>query len=247
MALQLTNYTILMQHRISKVLLICSSYDSFALEEDGMLESQINREYLELNLSTPPTFIRATNANEAQQLLNDDPDIDLIITMLNIGDTDPFDFAKEVKSTRSDIPIVLLAHFSRELSLRVENSDTSAVDYVFCWLGNTDLILAIIKLIEDKMNAEDDIGGVGVQTILLVEDSIRFYSSYLPLVYRLVLQQSQEFLNEALNEQQKMLRRRARPKILLARTYDEAIDFYNRYSKNILGVISDVTFKIHGD
>ncbi|MFI3322194.1 MAG: PEP/pyruvate-binding domain-containing protein [Rikenellaceae bacterium] len=246
MPLSITNYNTLMQHRIEKVLLICSSYDSFTLEEDGLLESQITSEYLELNLTNPPEFLRAQNATEAQEILDCTENIGLIITMLNIGEVDPFSFAANVKNSGRNIPIVLLSHFSREISLKLEKCDMSYVDYVFCWLGNADLILAIIKLIEDKMNADDDIGSVGVQTILLVEDSIRFYSSYLPLVYRLVLQQSQAFLNEALNEQQKMLRRRARPKILLARTYDEAIDFYDRFSKNILGVISDVTFKIHG-
>ncbi|MFI3314628.1 MAG: PEP/pyruvate-binding domain-containing protein [Rikenellaceae bacterium] len=246
MALKLTNYTQLMQHRIRKVLLICSSYDSFTLEEDGMLESQINSEYLELNLSDPPEFLRAHSATEARDILDSSLEIDLIITMLNIGEIDPFSFALEVKSSGQETPIVLLSHFSREISLRLDNCDMSGLDYVFCWLGNADLILAIIKLVEDKMNAENDIAGVGVQSILLVEDSIRFYSTYLPQIYKLVLNQSQEFLIEALNEQQKMLRRRARPKILFARTYDEAMNYYTRYRENILGVISDITFKIHG-
>lgn len=244
MALKITNYNDLMQKHIKKVLLICSSYDSFTLEEDGQLESQITSEYLELNLSQPPEFIRVNTAAEAHDVLVNDAGIDLIITMLNIGEIDPFSFALSVKAEGRNIPIVLLSHFTREITMRLENEDLSGVDYVFCWLGNADLILAIIKLIEDKMNAESDIAGVGVQAILLVEDSIRFYSTYLPLIYRLVLQQSQEFITEALNEQQQMLRRRARPKILFARTYDEAIDFYNKYSNNILGVISDVTFKM---
>lgn len=244
MALKITNYNDLMQKHIRKVLLICSSYDSFTLEEDGQLESQITSEYLELNLSQPPEFIRVNTAAEAQIVLKEDQSIDLIITMLNIGEIDPFSFALSVKAERHDIPIVLLSHFTREITIRLEKEDLSGVDYVFCWLGNADLILAIIKLIEDKMNALSDIAGVGVQAILLVEDSIRFYSTYLPLIYRLVLQQSQEFITEALNEQQQMLRRRARPKILFARTYEEAIDYYDKYSNNILGVISDVTFKM---
>ncbi|MEG1649132.1 MAG: PEP/pyruvate-binding domain-containing protein, partial [Rikenellaceae bacterium] len=233
-----------MQKHIKKVLLICSSYDSFTLEEDGQLESQITSEYLELNLSQPPEFIRVNSAAEASDILSSDINIDLIITMLNIGEVDPFSFALSVKAEGHNIPIVLLSHFTREITMRLEKEDLSGVDYVFCWLGNADLILAIIKLLEDKMNAESDIAGVGVQAILLVEDSIRFYSTYLPLIYRLVLQQSQEFLTEALNEQQQMLRRRARPKILFARTYDEAINYYHKYSSNILGVISDVTFKM---
>ncbi len=245
MALKITNYSNLMQRRIKKILLICSSYDSFSLEEDGRLESQITKEYLELNISDPPKFIYASTAADGLDILDSTSDIDLIITMLNIGDMDPFSFAKEVKSKDIDAPpIILLSHFSREVTLRLNSEDLSCVDYVFCWLGNADLIFAIIKLIEDSMNSDADINGVGVQSILLVEDSIRFYSTYLPLIYKLVLHQSSEFLQEALNEQQQRLRRRARPKILLARTYDEAMELYGKFSNNILGVISDVTFKM---
>ncbi|MEG1634670.1 MAG: phosphoenolpyruvate synthase, partial [Rikenellaceae bacterium] len=184
MALKITNYSDLMQKHIKKVLLICSSYDSFTLEEDGQLESQITSEYLELNLSQPPEFIRVNSAAEASDVLSSDINIDLIITMLNIGEVDPFSFALSVKAEGHNIPIVLLSHFTREITMRLEKEDLSGVDYVFCWLGNADLILAIIKLLEDKMNAESDIAGVGVQAILLVEDSIRFYSTYLPLIYR---------------------------------------------------------------
>ena len=246
MALRITNYNNLMQRRIKKILLICSSYDSFSLEEDGQLESQITKEYLELNISDPPKFISVTTAVEAIGVLDSTPDIDLIITMLNIGEMDPFSFAKKIKSKNVNTPpIILLSHFSREVTLKLESEDLSLIDYVFCWLGNADLIFAIIKLMEDSMNSDADINGVGVQSILLVEDSIRFYSAYLPLIYKLVLQQSGEFLQEALNEQQLQLRRRARPKILLARTYDEAMEMYGKFSNNILGVISDVTFKIN--
>ena len=242
--LSTTNYFDLMRKRIKKVMLICSSYDSYSLEEDGRLETQITREYLDLNLSDPPSFTRVSSAKEAYSLLEKDSNFDLIITMLNIGEINAFLFARHIKEElKYNIPIVLLSHFSREISLKLEKEDLSGLDYVFCWMGNADLILAIIKLLEDRMNAEDDINGVGVQAILLVEDSIRYYSTYLPIIYKLILYQSREFIKEALNEQQQMLRRRARPKILLARTYDEAANLYNRYANNILGVISDVSFK----
>lgn len=238
-----TDYSFLMQKKIRKVLLICSSYDAFTLEEDGRLETELTAEYLDLNLSTPPVIERASSAREALERLGSDPDIDLIITMLNVGEIDAFSFAKLVKQDHPDIPVVLLSHFSREISLRLEKEDLSGVDYVFCWMGNASLILTIIKLIEDRMNAEDDILEGGVQAILLVEDSIKYYSTYLPELYQLVLKQSHEFVKEDLNEQRQMLHKRARPKILLARTYTEALELYSRFHNNFLGIISDVSFK----
>jgi CheY-like chemotaxis protein len=212
------------------------------LEEDGRVDEQIFNEYVSLNLRYPPTFIQANTSKEAFEIM-ESQEIDLVIEMLNIADIDPFNLAKRIKKAYEDIPIVVLTHFNREVSLRLEKEDLSAIDYVFCWLGNADLLLAIIKLIEDEMNADHDIEEVGVQTILLVEDSIRYTSSYLPELYRIVLQQSREFMKEALNEHQKMLRMRGRPKILLAKTYDEALEIYRKYHFNMLGVISDVSFK----
>ena len=238
-----TDYDNLMSRRIRKVLLICSSYDSYTLEEDGRLETQLTEEYLNLNLSNPPSFVRASSAREAEQLLKNDSEFDLILSMFNTGDMDVFEFAKETKKLHPHIPFILLSHFSPEISLRLTKVDISGIDYVFCWMGNTDLILTIIKLLEDKANADDDILKNGVQCILLVEDSIKYYSTYLPLLYKLVLQQSREFVKEALNEQQRMLWQRARPKIFLARTYDEAVQIYRKYSNNLLGIISDVSFK----
>lgn len=242
-----TNYKSLMQKRIKKILMICSSYDAYALEEDGRIEVQIYKEYVDLNLSNPPTFKWVNSANDAIALLKKDSDYDLIISMFNIGDIDVFEFSKIIKETIGPVPFVLLTHFSKELYRIIENSDKSNIDFIFSWHGNTDLILAIIKLIEDRMNSDDDMLKSGVQSILLVEDSIRYYSTYLPAIYKLVLQQSAEFLKEALNEQQQKLRKRARPKILLATNYSEAVFLYERYKKNLLGVISDVAFVINKD
>jgi CheY-like chemotaxis protein len=170
--------------------------------------------------------------------------IDLIIEMLSIGDVDPFAFARQIKEKHPKIPIVVLTHFSREVSLKLENEDLSAIDYVFCWLGNSDLLLAIIKLIEDRMNADFDIQEVGVQAILLIEDSVRYISAFLPVLYKVVLEQSMEFMKEALNEHQKMLRRRGRAKILLANNYTDAMEIYRKFRHNIMGIISDVSFKM---
>jgi CheY-like chemotaxis protein len=238
-----TSFNLLMQNRIRKVLVICSSYDFFLLEEDGRIDELIFNEYVSLNLRYPPVFIHADSAKKATRILESDH-IDLIIEMLSIGDVDTFAFAKQLKENYPKIPIVVLTHFSREVSLKLENEDLSAIDYVFCWLGNSDLLLAIIKLIEDRMNADFDIQEVGVQAILLIEDSVRYTSAFLPILYKVVLEQSMEFMKEALNEHQKMLRRRGRPKILLTQNYTDALQIYRKYSNNIMGVISDVSFKM---
>ncbi len=240
-----TAFTHLMQNRIQSVLLISSSYDAFMLEEDGRIEEQIFNEYVTLNLRYPPKFIQVNSAEEALDILKNES-VDLIISMLNIRGMDPFSLSNTIKHKYSNIPIVVLTPFSREVSLKLKNVDTSAIDYVFCWLGNADILLAIIKLIEDEMNAESDILEIGVQSILLVEDSIRYYSSYLPIIYKIVFNQSKKFMTEGLNEHQKMLRMRGRPKILLARNYEEAIDIYSKYKSNLLGVISDISFNRNG-
>ena len=234
-----------MKYRIHKILLVCCSYDGYILEEDGHIESQINQEYLELNLSNPPSFTRVSSTAEALELLDEDNSYDFILTMYNVGEPDVFAFAHIVKERHPRIPIALLTSFSTDIYRRIEERDRSALDYIFCWHGNTELIIAIIKLIEDAMNAREDMLQGGVQAILLVEDSIRFYSTYLPELYKLILLQNTEFLKDALNEQQQVLRKRARPKILLATSYEEAVDLYDRYRNNLLGVISDVGFVLH--
>ncbi len=235
----------LMTKRISKVLLICSKYDAFILEGDGRIEEQIFNEYVSLNLRYPPHFIQVSSAEQAFKVLGEDQ-IDLIITMLDLGDMDVFDFAKQIKVKYPSKPIVVLTPFSREVSIKLDSDDTSFVDYVFSWLGNADIMLAIIKLIEDNMNVEHDTHEVGVQSLLLVEDSVRLYSSYLPNLYKLIFKQSLKFMTEGLNEHQKMLRMRGRPKILLATNYEQAITFYEKYRNNLLGVISDIRFKTYG-
>mgnify|MGYP001540056127 FL=1 len=234
-----------MKYRIHKILLVCCSYDGYILEEDGHIESQINQEYLDLNMSNPPSFTRVSSTREALEALAEDASYDFILTMYNVGEPDVFTFAKLAKERHPQIPIALLTSFSKDIYRRLGEQDRSGLDYIFCWHGNTDLIIAIIKLVEDKMNAEEDISVGGVQAILLVEDSIRFYSTYLPELYKLILLQNTEFLKDAFNEQQQVLRKRARPKILLARCYEEAVELYDRYKQNLLGVISDVGFVLH--
>ncbi len=234
-----------MQYRIHKILLVCCSYDGYILEEDGHIEAQINQEYIDLNMSNPPSLTRVSSTVEALELLEREDGFDFILTMYNVGELDVFSFARIVKERYPSVPVVLLTSFSKDIYRRIEEQDRSVLDYIFCWHGNADLIIAIIKLIEDRMNADKDILEGGVQSILLVEDSIRYYSTYLPAIYKLVLLQNSEFLKDAYNEQQQILRKRARPKILLATNYEDAVRLYERYKTNLLGVISDVGFVLH--
>ncbi len=236
----------LMTHRIFNVLIIANPYDAFMLEDDGRVDEKIFNEYTELGLRYPPTFKQVSTTEEAAEVLAS-TSFDLVICMPGNADNDAFTVARSVKADFPDIPCVVLTPFSHGITRRMENEDLSIFDYIFCWLGNTNLILSIIKLIEDKMNLEHDIAEAGVQMILLVEDSIRFYSSLLPTLYGYILTQSQSFATEALNPHNAMLRMRGRPKVVLARTYEEAMSLYNRYADNTLGVISDARFPKGGE
>ena len=236
----------LMMRRIYNVLIVANPYDAFMLEDDGRIEEKIYNEYMELGLRYPPTFTQVSTSEEATAVLKT-TNIDLVICMPGNADNDAFSVAREIKGKFPKIHCVVLTPFSHGITRRMQNEDLSIFDYVFCWLGDTNLILSIIKLIEDKMNIEHDIKEGGVQMILLVEDSIRFYSSILPNLYSYVLKQSQNFATEALNSHLATLRMRGRPKVLLARTYEEAWQLYEKYKDNCLGVLSDVRFPYNGE
>ena len=236
----------LMMRRIYNVLIVANPYDAFMLEDDGRVEEKIYNEYVELGLRYPPTFTQVSTTEEAREVLRT-MHIDLVICMPGNADNDAFSVARDIKAEFPHMHCIVLTPFSHGITKRMENEDLSIFDYVFCWLGNTNLILSIIKLIEDKMNLEHDINEGGVQMILLVEDSIRFYSSILPNLYNYILAQSKRFATEALNRHSATLRMRGRPKVVLARNYEEAMSLYERYSDNVLGVISDVRFPIHGE
>ena len=233
----------LMMRRIYNVLIVANPYDAFMLEDDGRIEEKIYNEYMELGLRYPPTFTQVSTTEEAAAVLRSTV-IDLVICMPGNADNDAFDVARDIKGKFPNIHCVVLTPFSHGITKRMQNEDLSIFDYVFCWLGNTNLILSIIKLIEDKMNLEHDIQEAGVQMILLVEDSIRFYSSILPNLYNYILEQSKNFSQEALNRHAATMRMRGRPKVVLARTYEEAQKLYDKYSDNTLGVISDARFPL---
>ncbi|MCF0235749.1 MAG: phosphoenolpyruvate synthase, partial [Bacteroidaceae bacterium] len=240
-----TSFVNLMTRRVFNILILANPYDAFMLEDDGRIDEKLFDEYAALSLRYPPRFMLAGTAEEARQEL-ERTSFDLVIVMPGTDNCDTFDIAREIKERFAHIPLVVLTPFSHGITARMENEDLSIFEYVFCWLGNTDLLLSIIKLIEDKMNLEQDIEEGGVQMILLVEDSIRFYSSVLPELYKFVLQQSKDFATEALNGHQRTLRMRGRPKIVLARTYEEAMEIYERHPKHVLGVITDARYPKDG-
>lgn len=233
----------IMRRHVYHVLIVANPYDAFMLEDDGRIEEKVFNEYMELGLRYPPMFTQVSTIEEAEKVLAA-VSVDLVICMPGNADNDAFTVARAIKTRFPDIHCVVLTPFSHGITRRMVNEDLSIFDYVFCWLGNTNLILSIIKLIEDKMNLDHDIREAGVQMILLVEDSIRFYSSILPNLYGYVLQQSHNFATEALNPHTATLRMRGRPKVVLARTYEEALALYERYHDNCLGVISDVRFPV---
>ena len=235
----------LMTRRIFNVLIVANPYDAFILEDDGRVDEKIFNEYTELGIRYPPTFTQVSTTEEAEQVMKS-TSIDLVICMPGNADNDAFTVARDVKAKFPDVPCVVLTPFSHGITRRIENEDMSVFDYIFCWLGNTNLILSIIKLIEDKMNIEHDIKEAGVQMILLVEDNIRFYSSVLPNLYNYILAQSQRFATEALNPHSATMRMRGRPKVVLARNYEEAMSLYEKYHDNTLGVISDCRFPMKG-
>lgn len=241
-----TQFVNLMTKRIFNVLLVANPYDAFMLEDDGRIDEKIFNEYMSLSLRYPPRFTQVSTEEDTWKQLGNTM-FDLVICMPGTDNSDTFDIARQIKERYPHIPLVVLTPFSHGIRERMEHEDLSIFEYVFCWLGNTDLLVSIIKLLEDKMNLEHDIKEVGVQMILLVEDSIRFYSSVLPNLYKFVLRQSQEFATEALNEHQRTLRMRGRPKIVLARTYEEAMELYNKYQDNILGIVSDARFPHGGE
>lgn len=235
-----TSFASLMQQRVYNVLLFASKYALFTIEEDGRIDEQIFNEYTSLNLRYPPRFTLVSSEQEAAKLLGE-RHFDLVMAMpSDAGES--FEWAKNVKRDYPHIPIVLLTQNNRAIRERLKHEDLSAIDYIFSWLDNAELLLAIIKLVEDKMNVDEDIRQVGLQTVLFVEDSFRFYSAILPMLYKHLFTQSRAFMTEALNPHEQMLRMRGRPKILLARNYEEASELYCKYRENMLGVITDAEF-----
>lgn len=236
----------LMRFKVRDILLVSSLYDSYLFEEDGRLYELIYNEYQGLNLSHAPEITHALNGKEALELLREDNRFDLIITSLHIEDMHVVKLAKVIRDAGIATPIILLAYDNRERKELVSHYDTSVFENIFIWQGDYRLLIAIIKLVEDRANVENDTQSIGVQTIILVEDNVKFYSSYLPQIYTEILKQSQELISEGVNLAHKSLRMRARPKILLCTTYEEAWACFEKYQAYVLGIVSDVNFKRNG-
>jgi CheY-like chemotaxis protein len=232
----------LMRYRIRNILLVSSLYDLYLFEEDGRLYELLREEYQELNLSHVPDLTRVSNGEEAIARAKAEKRFDLIITTLHINDMPAPAFAKLVRESGLDIPIVLLAYDLQELSELQIYHDTSVFDQVFVWQGDFRIIIAIIKCLEDRANVEQDTRTVGVQSIILIEDQVRYYSSFLPIIYSELFNQGQRLLSEGISLSHKFLRMRARPKILLCTSYEEAWNYFSKYKDTVLGVISDIDF-----
>ena len=223
---RLKRFQKLMHFKIREILLVSSMYDYYLFEEDGRLYELIRSEYQNLNLSQAPEITHVTTGAEALELLNSGQEFELIINTLHIEDMHVIKFAQQVRADGIKIPIILLAYDNKERKELTTRYDTSIFEKIFIWGGDYHLLIGIIKYIEDKLNAERDVLDAGVQVIILVEDNIKFYSSYLPLVYTEIFKQSQRLISEGINITHKFLRMRARPKILLCSNYEEAWEAY---------------------
>ncbi len=228
----------LMPRRVRDILLVSSSYDSYTLEEDGSLSEILFSEYIELNLRYAPRIERTSTAEEALSKLKGGR-YDMVISMPRIGDMDIVEFCQAVDEITQNIPIALLAYNTREVPVLESMVGLPPSARIFVWHGDVRLFLAIIKSVEDRWNAWHDAVTAGVQSIILIEDSPRFYSSYLPMLYTELVLQTQALMADGLNRTQKLVRMRARPKILLATSYEEGLEYYNRHRDNVLGVIAD--------
>jgi CheY-like chemotaxis protein len=233
-----------MTKRINKVLLVSSYYDNFILEEDGRLSDQIFEEFHNLNLRTLPSITRVASAKEALQLVKD-KEFDLVITMRRLGDVDAFNFGQDLKKIR-DIPVILLLNNASIIPYLPDPTKRQGIDRIFLWNGDSTVFVAIIKHLEDRLNVAHDTEVGLVRVIIVVEDSIRYYSLFLPLIYSELMKQTHRLISAGINDFYNLLQMRARPKILLACTYEEAMDYYRTYRKYVIGVISDVTFPKEG-
>ena len=236
----------LMKYKIRDILLVSSLYDNYLFEEDGRLYELIREEYHTLNLSHSPEITHVTTGEEALEIASSSRNFDLIISTMHIEDMHVIEFAKKVHEQKIDLPLILLAYDNKERKAIAHDPNFHLFERIFIWQGDYKLLMGIVKYIEDKKNIENDTEVVGVQAIILVEDDVKFYSTYLPLIYSQVFQQSQRLISEGINTSHKFLRMRARPKILLCTTYEEAWGYFEKYQEHILGIISDINFPRNG-
>jgi len=237
----------LMPFRVQDILLVSSLYDSFILREDGRLNELLIGESLELNLQQIPGITHVSSGAEAIAIARAQPRFNLIVTNLEVGDMDAAQLAAEVKAAGLDIPVVVLAYDYRQIKRFIERNPLNDLEWIFLWQGNIRILISIVKYIEDKRNVMHDTHAIGVPVILVVEDNIRYYSSFLPAIYTELITQSKRVIREGLNVAHKLMRMRARPKILLSSTYEDAVREAMNYRDYLLGVVSDVEFPMGGE
>lgn len=235
----------LMAKKVTEILLVSSPYDAFIMEEEGRLAERIIHEYRGLNLSRPPMLTWVSSAHEALKVLSQQK-FDLVITMPQVDETDAYELGRQIKSKFKDLPVFLMIQNTNRHLLDRIDADRNSIDRLYVWYGNSDLLLALIKNLEDRMNVAYDTQRAWVRVIIIVEDSPIYYSSFLPLLYKEIVTQTQAVMEESLNDEHRILRMRARPKVLVAQTYEEAVDFYQRYKPYLLSVFSDVRFPKNG-
>jgi len=244
--IRLRTFQNIMRHQIRDVLLVSSLYDLYLFEEDGRLYDLIRNEYQGLSMSHAPEIIRVSSGQEAIELASDEKRFDLIITTLHVEDMSSLSLARKIREAGLTVPVVLLTYDNQEYLELATHHDTSVFDGIFIWQGDFRIIIAIIKHLEDMINVDHDTRFAGVQSVILIEDNVLYYSKFLPIVYSEILKQSQRLLSEGVNLSHKYLRMRARPKILLCRTYERAWEYYGQYKEHISGIISDVDFPHRG-
>src|ERR1700745_3156263 len=237
----------LMPFRVRDILLVSSLYDSFILREDGRLNELLIGESLELNLQQIPGITQVSTGAEALAIARSNSRFNLIVSNLAVGDMDAARLAREVRKAGLDIPVVVLAYDYRELKNFVAQNDISDLERVFLWQGNVRVLITIVTYVEDKRNVQHDTAVMGVPVILVVEDNIRYYSSFLPVIYTELITQSRGVIREGINVAHKLVRMRARPKILLSSNYEDATQKFRKYRDYLLGVVSDVEFPRSGE
>ncbi len=242
---RLQTFNDLMQDRVRRILLVSSLYDSFIMSEEGHLHETLLSQFIDLNLTSVPDLVQVKTGAEALECLDRDPDFDLVIASIQTSDGDAGKLAKSLALAGHDVRVIALAYTNRELADFEHSPDRASVERVFLWQGDPRILLAMVEYVEDRLNVENDTGVYGVPAIIVVEDSVRFYSSFLPAIYTELFRHTHRLLSEDLNLSQRMLRMQARPKVLLCDTYEDAWDFFARYGRQVLGIVSDFEYP-HG-
>src|SRR6266849_3085972 len=243
---RLEGFDNLMPFKVQNILLVSSLYDSFILREDGRLNELLIDESLELNLQQIPGITHVSSCAEALDVASTNPQFNLIVTNLTVGDTNAADLAREVRRAGLDVPVVVLAYDYREVKNFVARNPVTDIERIFLWQGNARILIALVKYIEDKRNVLHDTRAIGVPVLLVVEDNIRYYSSFLPVIYTELIKQSRRVIQEGINVAHKLVRMQARPKILLSSNFEDAAQLVQEYRDYLFGLVSDVEFPWDG-